>query len=144
MKIFRRRKTDRGFTIVELLVVIVIISLLAVFVAPKMLTKVGRAKRDLAAPQIALVEGAVQAFALNCDRLPVSLDELLVMPSDLEGTNKWSGPYLKRKQIIDPWGNEFYYYAEGIINPGSFDIISLGADGIEGGEGDNADIYNDE
>lgn len=144
MKIFRRRKTDRGFTIVELLVVIVIISLLAVFVAPKMLTKVGRAKRDLAAPQIALVEGAVQSFALNCDRLPVSLDELLVMPSDLEGTNKWSGPYLKRKQIIDPWGNEFYYFGEGIINPGSFDIMSFGADGIEGGEGDNADIYNDE
>jgi general secretion pathway protein G len=144
MKIVRRRKTDKGFTIVELLVVIVIISLLAVFVAPKMLTKVGRAKRDLAAPQIALVEGAIQSFALNCDRLPVDLYELLEEPADLEGTNKWSGPYLKRKQIIDPWGNEFQYFEEGMINPGSFDIISIGADGEEGGEGDNADIYNDE
>ncbi|MHC4186544.1 MAG: type II secretion system protein GspG, partial [Planctomycetota bacterium] len=56
---------------------------------------------------------------------------------------KWNGPYLKESQLEDPWGNRYIYVAEGEMNPGSFDLVSLGADGEQGGEGDNEDIYND-
>jgi general secretion pathway protein G len=66
---------------------------------------------------------------------------LLIAPADMEG--KWNGPYLKKSQLLDPWGNEYRYLAEGQANVGSFDLICLGADGQEGGEGENADIVND-
>lgn len=138
------RQKKKGFTIVELLVVILIISMLAVFVAPKMFGVLGRAKADVAKAHIATIESAIGAFYLNCGRYPSDGDgliELVEMPSDLEG--KWAGPYLKMSQLLDPWGNEYIYIAEGDINPGSFDIICLGADGMERGEGENADIFND-
>ena len=66
----------------------------------------------------------------------------LFEPSDLE--DKWDGPYIKEKQLLDPWENPYEYYEQGTINEGSFDLISYGADGMEGGEGENADIYNDQ
>jgi len=66
---------------------------------------------------------------------------LIVPPADLE--EKWNGRYLKPSQLVDPWDNPYIYVAEGEINPGSYDLISLGADGVDGGEGDNTDIYND-
>jgi general secretion pathway protein G len=140
----KMNRKEKAFTIVELLVVIVIISMLAVFVAPRMFGVLGKAKRDIAKAQIANIESAVGAFYLNCGRYPTDgegLGALIQRPDDLEG--KWAGPYVKEKQIIDPWGNEYIYIAEGQYNPGSFDIISLGADGQQGGEGENADIYND-
>ncbi|MHC4462991.1 MAG: type II secretion system major pseudopilin GspG [Planctomycetota bacterium] len=134
----------KAFTLVELLVVIVILSMLAVFAAPKLFQYVGKSKRDLAKPTLAFIENALERFALDCGRYPddsEGLEVLLVAPTELE--EKWRGPYLKRSQLNDPWGTPIVYFAEGEINPGSFDLISYGADCEPGGEGDNEDIYND-
>jgi len=140
----RKRQKRKGFTLVELLVVIIILSLLAGFVAPKMLSRVGKAKKDLARPKMTVIESAIERFGLDCGQYPddsMGLDALLNPPAGLE--EKWNGPYLKASQLIDPWGNPYMYVAEGEINPGSFDLVSFGADGVEGGEGDNEDIIND-
>ena len=138
------KKKERAFTIVELLVVILIISMLAAFVAPKMFRGLGKAKRDIAKAKMAIIEDALLKFYSDCERYPddsEGLDVLIVAPSDLE--EKWNGRYLKPSEILDPWGNPYIYVAEGQINPGSFDLISMGADGQEGGEEGNEDIYND-
>ena len=135
---------NRGFTIVELLVVILIISMLAVFVAPRMFKGLGKARREIARAKMANIESALGTFYYHCGRYPddsEGLDALLIPPPDLE--EKWNGPYLKRSDLLDPWDNLYIYVAEGQINPGSFDLISFGADGQEGGEGDNEDIYNE-
>jgi general secretion pathway protein G len=65
----------------------------------------------------------------------------VIAPQDVE--EKWNGPYLKRSEMLDPWERLYEYIEQGMINVGSYDLISLGADGVEGGEGENADIYND-
>jgi general secretion pathway protein G len=140
----RKKEKRKAFTLIELLVVIIILGLLAGFVAPKMFQHVSKAKWDLARPKMAIIEDAIERFCLDCGRYPddsEGLDVLLVPPADLE--EKWNGRYLKPSQLVDPWDNPYIYVAEGQINPGSYDLISLGADGVEGGEGDNTDIYND-
>jgi len=140
----RKKQKRKAFTLIELLVVIIIISMLAAFTAPKLFQYVGKSKRDLAKPTLALVEGAIERFALDCGQYPDDsdgLDALIIAPAGLE--EKWTGPYLKASQLFDPWGNPIIYVAEGEINPGSFDLISLGADGVEGGEGDAEDVFND-
>jgi len=140
----RLKRKEKAFTIVELLVVILIISMLATFVAPRMFRGLGKAKRDIAKAKMAIIENAIGRFYLDCGRYPYeseTLEELLVPPSDLE--EKWNGPYLKRSELLDPWDEPYVYIEEGEINPGSFDLISFGADRMEGGEDDDEDIYND-
>jgi general secretion pathway protein G len=140
----RKKEKRKAFTLIELLVVIIILGLLAGFVAPKMFQHVSKAKWDLARPKMAIIEDAIERYCLDCGRYPddsEGLDVLLVPPADLE--EKWNGRYIKPSQLVDPWDNPYIYVAEGQINPGSYDLISLGADGVEGGEGDNTDIYND-
>ena len=140
----RKNKRRKGFTLVELLVVIVIISMLAALVAPNVFRHLGKAKRDLCPAKMSLIEQALQSFYLDCGRFPddtEGLEALVTAPEDLE--DKWNGRYLKPNQLLDPWGNEFIYIAEGEYNPGSFDLISLGADGQPEGEGENEDIVND-
>jgi len=139
-----KKQKRKAFTLIELLVVIIIISLLAGFVAPRLMQRVGKAKKDLARPKMAIIESALERFGLDCGQYPddsEGLEALLTAPAGLE--DKWNGPYLKASQLLDPWDNPYIYVAEGQVNPGSYDLISLGADGTEGGEGDNADIFND-
>jgi len=129
---------------IELLVVILIISMLAVFVAPRMFKGLGKAKKDIARAKMAIIEDGLARFYVDCGRYPDDSEELgalLTVPKDLE--EKWRGPYLKKSDLKDPWGNPYLYREQGEHNPGSYDLISWGADGQEGGEGDNEDIYND-
>jgi len=140
-----RSRRRNGFTLIELMVVVLIIALLAGFAAPPVLNKLRGAKVNLAKPKMTLIENALKSFEFDCGRLPDDseggLEALLTAPPELE--DKWNGPYLKASQLLDPWGNPYIYVQEGQYNPGSFDLICLGADGQEGGEGENADIVND-
>lgn len=136
----RKRK---GFTIIELIVVAVIIAMLAAFMVPKISKRFGKAKHHIAKAKMGLIESALVTFQVDCGRFPYDdegLEALLMPPSDLE--EKWDGKYLKDSEILDPWENPYIYIEEGEINFGSFDLISLGADGEEGGEGENEDIFN--
>ena len=142
----RKKQREKAFTLVELLVVIVIISMLGAFVAPRVFKQIGKSKRDLARPRLALVEDALERFAINCGRYPddsEGLEALIEMPDDETLEGKWDGRYLKPSQLLDPWDNPIVYRAEGEINMGSYDLISLGADGEFEGEGDGEDIVNE-
>lgn len=139
----RKRK---GFTIIEMLAVLMIISFIAVFVGTRVFKGLGKAKRDIAKAKMALIENALGRFFYDCGRFPIQdegLEALLAPPADLE--EKWNGSYLKQSDLLDPWDSPYEYVEDGVINMGSYDLISYGADGMEGGqEGtDDEDIYND-
>ena len=137
-----RRKNEtrrKGFTLVELLVVIVILSMLAGIVAPKFFGQIVQAKVKATKPKMAIVESAIEAFLINTGVYPDTLDELLVDP----GLPGWAGPYLQQKQLYDPWDRPFDYIPGGRTDGGPL-LISYGDDGIQGGDGVNADIYNED
>jgi general secretion pathway protein G len=141
----RKNRKRKAFTLVELIVVVLIITMLAAFVAPRMFTGIGKTKADLTRAKMAIIENAINRFYIDCNRYPddsEGLEVLILPPSDME-EGKWRGPYLKRSDLLDMWDNPYIYVAEGEYNPGGFDLISFGADGMDGGEDDNADIYND-
>lgn len=139
-----KRYGERGFTIVEVLVVILLIGLLAVFIVPSYLNRVDKAKKDIARTQIDQLTQQVEQFALDCQRYPEAsegLKALLEAPPGLK--DKWAGPYAKDKQLMDPWGRALIYLRPGTKNTKSFDIVSYGKDGQPGGEEYNADIVNE-
>lgn len=125
-----------GFTLIELLIVMAIIGMLAALVGPRLFKHLGASKRDAAAVQVRMLEAALDSFRLDLGRYPDRLEELNDNPGKLE---QWDGPYLKRGIPKDPWGNEYQYRRPGRANR-DFDLFSLGVDGAEGGEGENADI----
>ena len=134
-----QKKYNKGFSLIELLVVLVILGLLAAVVAPNVMNKLGGAKSKTARLQIEDISAALDIFALEVGRYPNSgegLNALVASPGD---TKNWNGPYLRKKTIpVDPWGNAYQYQSPG--DNGDFDLFSLGADNASGGEGDNADI----
>jgi general secretion pathway protein G len=137
-------QNNKGFTLVEMLVVVLIISMLAAFIAPRFIGGLSEAKTKIARSKMTIIEDALGRFYLDCDRLPTQsegLDALITAPPGL--TDKWKTPYLKKSDLLDPWGNPYEYRAVGTENLGSFDLISYGADGVQGGEGENEDIVND-
>jgi general secretion pathway protein G len=140
-KLVRRRGSLRraGFTIVEVLVVVIIIGVLATLIVPRLFGRVGQAKSGVAKSKITQIENAVEMFSNDYDRLPETLDDLVARPSDIP-EEKWKEPSLRAKDLIDPWGRSFLYKCPG--DHGRFDLYSLGADGQPGGEKDNADITN--
>jgi general secretion pathway protein G len=139
------KQERKGFTLVELLVVVGIIAMLATIMAPRMFKGLGQTKAKIARAHMTNIENAVAQFQLNCGRIPSEadggLDALITAPADL--TEKWNGPYCKKSDLVDPWDNPYHYLPEGVTNTGSYDLISYGADGQEGGEGDNKDIVNE-
>ena len=139
-RIGRGRRLGRGVTLMELMVVIIIIGLLAGLLAPEVVHYVGKAKVATAKAQIKHLHDAVRNYYLDIGAYPQSLQDLITEPSGATGWNK--GGYLEGASEIpkDPWVHDYIYQCPGTKGP--FDIISYGADGKEGGEGDNADIYN--
>jgi general secretion pathway protein G len=130
-----------GFTLLELLVVMVIIGLLAGFVAPQYFSQVSKSERKAARAQIVELEKALDQFRLDVGRYPTTeqgLAALLARPANLA---KWDGPYLRKSVPLDPWGHP-YVYAQPGANGAEFDLTSLGKDGQPGGTGDGEDITN--
>jgi len=135
MRIIHRRN---GFTLLELLVVIVIIGLLAGYVAPRYFSQVGKSEIQVARAQIESLDKALDQFRLDMRRYPTTeegLAALVATPSEAQG---WSGPYLKKAVPVDPWGRPYVYRTPG--QKGEFDVFSYGRDGKPGGTGEDADI----
>jgi general secretion pathway protein G len=133
-KVLRNRS---GFTLVELIVVMVIIGLLAALVFPKLMPKVGKGKQSAAKAQIELLGQALDQFRLDTGRYPTTQEGLQALITD-PGVKGWDGPYLKKALPNDPWGNPYHYESPG--SHGDYDLYSYGADGSPGGEGENKDI----
>lgn len=132
---------SRGFTLLELLVVMVIIGLLASYVGPKYFAQIGKSEVTVAKAQIEGFDKALDTYRLDMGSYPRTeegLAALLVRPAD--NANKWNGPYLKKNVPLDPWGHPYQYRNPG--SRGGIDIISYGKDGQPGGTGENADITN--
>lgn len=137
----RRTRFHGGFTLIELMVVMVILGLLAALVVPKMFGKIGKAKQKTAFVQIELFGTALDSLSLDTGRYPTTsegLQALITQPGEME---EWDGPYLKKMEIpLDPWGKPYHYEAPG--SHGDYDLFSFGADNAEGGEGKNQDIVS--
>jgi general secretion pathway protein G len=128
-----------GFTLLELLVVIVIIGLLAGYVAPRYFSQVGRSEVQVARAQIESLEKALDQYRLDMRRYPSAeegLAALVAKPASAEAA--WGGPYLKKAVPTDPWGRAYVYRVPG--EKGEFQLLSYGRDGKPGGNGEDADI----
>jgi general secretion pathway protein G len=131
----------RGFTLLELLVVMVIIGLLAGFVAPRYFSQVGKSQVKAARAQVDALDKAVEQFRLDMNRLPTTEEGLSALNVSPANEPNWAGPYLKKDVPKDPWGHPYVYLAPGTHN-NDFDLMSYGKDGQPGGTGENADIGN--
>jgi len=129
---------ERAFTLMELLVVLVIIGLMAALVGPALYQRINPAKETVARGQIQIFTTALDTYFVDVGRYPSTQEGLGALRVKPEGAKKWNGPYLKKEVPKDPWGNAYIYRAPG--RSGGYEILSLGADGREGGEGENADI----
>ena len=140
--IIRRQlaRAARGFTLIEMLVVIAIIALLAGLVGPAVMDRLGGAKSKTAAIQIADLDKALEIFKLDVGRYPTNAEGLQALVTKPASAGGWNGPYLKGGLPLDPLGNAYRY-----ANPGpngGLQSLSLGADNAPGGEGENADVQN--
>jgi len=132
-----------GFTLIEILVVVTVIAVLAALVAPNVFQHLGTAQDAAARSQIEMLGAALDAYRLDNGRYPTTAQGLAALtaePSAEPRPRNWRGPYLRREVPLDPWGNAYLYMAPGEANPQSYDLVSLGADGLDGGSGDDADI----
>ena len=129
-----------GFTLLELLVVIVIIGLLAGYVGPKYFAQEGKAKTKVARAQIDGFEKALDAYRIDVGRYPTTEQGLAALDTRPDNETRWAGPSLKRAVPADPCGKPYLYRVPG--EKGEVDIYSLGRDGKAGGEGEDADVGN--
>ncbi len=133
------RGGSQGFTLIEIMVVVIIIGLLAALVGPQLFSKVGKSKQAAAQSQIELFGVALDGFRLDVGRYPTTAEGLAALQKN-PGLTTWDGPYLKKDLPDDPWGKAYVYKAPG--DHGEYDIISYGADGAAGGDGENADVVS--
>lgn len=129
---------SRGFTLLELLVVMVIIGLLAGYVGPKFFGQIGKSEVKAARAQIDALTKSLDQYRLDVGRYPSTEQGLAVLVTKPADEPKWSGPYLSKAVPKDPWGNEYQYRSPG--EHGEYDLLSLGKDGRPGGEGEDADL----
>src|SRR5215831_6498546 len=135
----RRGQAQGGFTLVELLVVMVILGLLAALVVPAYLGRERKARSQAARTQIELFGTALDTFRLDVGRYPSTQEGLASLRQRPFGTDRWDGPYLKKDTPADPWGRPYYYRSPG-EGGRPYDLFSYGADGAPGGDGDNRDV----
>lgn len=143
MKSVNRRRRD-AFTLIEVLVVIIVIAILATLVGPSLFRNVGDARTATARTQIETFGTALDAYRLDNGTYPTTaqgLDALWQKPT-IDPPSNWRSPYLRKAVPKDPWGREYVYVAPGRVNPEGYDLLSYGADGKAGGEGENADILS--
>jgi general secretion pathway protein G len=134
-------RLHRGFTLLELVMVLVIIGVILAMVGPRVFTNLGRANAEVAKTKMEQIAGQLELFKLDVGRYPTTQEGLGALLTAPSGLANWNGPYIRDAKLLkDPWSNDFIYRAPG--EKGPFDILSLGADGKEGGEGENKDIRN--
>ena len=136
-----RRPQPGGFTLLELLVVILIIGLLTGIVGPRFLSQIGRSEVTTAKAQMDAFDKALQAYRIDIGRYPSTSEGLQALVASTGSDPRWRGPYLKGDVPKDPWGTP-YVYACPSTRGKDFDLISLGRDRTSGGSGDDADITN--
>ena len=135
---FRTPRGQRGFTILEIVIVFILLAGIMAFVGPKIFEQMGRAKSSEAKIRIQQMAGQIEMYKLEVGKYPASLQELLKQPGGTEG--KWNGPYIKEPDLKDAWGNDYRYTVPGTNK--AYDLVSMGADGKEGGDGENRDVSN--
>lgn len=136
----RSVKQQSGFTLLELLVVMVIIGLLAGYVGPRFFSQIGKSEVKTAQAQIVSLEKALDQYRLDVGRYPSTEEGLAALNNAPAGLNKWDGPYLRKAVPLDPWDHPYQYRSPG--EHGEFDLFSLGKDGQPGGSDEAADIVN--
>jgi len=133
----------QGFTLLELLVVIIVLGLLAGLVAPQIFGRVGEAKVTTAQTQMALLGTALDSYRLDNGLYPTSEQGLAALrekPTREPIPTNWKGPYLRKDIPLDPWTRPYQYRAPGIRSVLGYDLATLGRDGVEGGTGEDADL----
>lgn len=136
-----RRVSEAGFTLLELLIVLAIIALITTMAAPRIIGYLGKAKSGTAQAQIESLSTSLELHFLDIGSYPDEQDGLESLMTNVGSDDRWNGPYLKKRSgLSDPWERHYGYRFPG--EHGEFDIFSLGRDGAEGGEGEDADIVN--
>jgi len=134
------QRNNKGITLIELLVVMVILAMLATLVGSRLFRNVEKGRQTVAKQQIVEFESVLDLYRLDVGRYPSTQEGLQALRVRPPGAENWDGPYLKKDVPPDPWGRLYAYRLPG--QHGDFDLLSFGADGQEGGEGDAADIKN--
>lgn len=132
-----------GFTLIEILVVVVVIGVLATLVAPNVFQNVGASKQTAARAQIEMLGAALDSYRLDNDIYPSTAQGLPALrrePLSEPAPGRWNGPYLSKEVPLDPWGKPYIYRNPGTDNPSGYDLLSFGRDGIAGGDAEDADV----
>jgi general secretion pathway protein G len=128
------KNSEKGFSLIELIVVLVILGLLAAVVAPNVYNKLAKGKDQIAKIQIKELEGGLQLFSFDMGRYPNSAEGLEALVRNPGNNDAWKGPYLAKDLPKDPWGHPYVYRCPGLH--GDYDLYSCGADGVDGGDDD--------
>ena len=135
----RRKNAEQGFTLLEMLVVLGIIAMLAGLVGPQVMKQLGGAKSKTAKVQIEDLSATLDMYRLDMGKYPTSEQGLQALVERPDDAKRWNGPYLSKNKVPqDPWGTDYKYESPG--QKGKFDLYSFGADGTEGGEGEDQDL----